>query len=195
MLMRKIRNHAGPPQLKVYGKGLFVVLSVALLFGFVQPIQKKATEYQIKAVFLFNFAQFVDWPEHTFSGPESPLIIGILGSDPFGSYLDETVENEKINGHPLMIKRYKNLNEIDSCHILFISAQPPPQIDIVTKTLTGRNILTVSDAGNFVKQGGMVRLFTEDNKIKLRINLEVIKAEKFVVSSKLLRMAEIADAK
>jgi hypothetical protein len=195
MLMRKIRIHTGLSQLKVYRKGLFVVLSVTLLFGFVQPIQKKATEYQIKAVFLFNFAQFVDWPEQTFSGPESPIIIGILGSDPFGSYLDETVENEKINGHPLMIKRYQNLNEIDSCHILFISAQPPPQIDIVTKTLVGRNILTVSDANNFVRQGGMVRLFTEDNKIKLRINLEVIKAEQFIVSSKLLRMAEIAGAK
>lgn len=193
--MRNIRSHAWLSQLKVYGKGLFVILSVTLLFGFVQPIQKKAREYQIKAVFLFNFAQFVAWPEHAFSGPESPLVIGILGRDPFGSYLDETVENEKINGHPLMIKRYKNLNEIDSCHILFISAEPPQKIDILTKTLSGRNILTVSDAGSFVKQGGMVKLFTEDSKIKLSINLEVIKAEKFVVSSKLLRMADTAEAK
>lgn len=167
-------------------------ISLMLLSSFFQPPQKRATEYQVKAVFLYNFAQFVDWPEQAFSGPESPLVIGILGNDPFGSYLDETVANENVKGHPLKIKRFQNLNEIDTCHILFINPPPPAKFDIITKTLNGRNILTVSDVNNFVRQGGMVRLFTEDNKIKLRVNLDVIKGEKFIVSSKLLRMAEIA---
>jgi hypothetical protein len=58
-------------------------------------------EYQLKAVFLFNFAQFVEWPASAFPSPETPLVIGVLGEDPFGPYLDETVRGEKVNDRPL----------------------------------------------------------------------------------------------
>src|SRR5438874_7448378 len=64
-------------------------------------------EYQVKAVFLFNFAQFVDWPANAFSGTNAPLVIGVLGEDPFGSFLDETVRGETVNGHPLVVQRYR----------------------------------------------------------------------------------------
>ena len=69
-------------------------------------------EYQIKAVFLFNFAQFVEWPAVAFAGSNSPLVIGILGGDPFGAYLDETVRDEKVNNRPLAIQRYHQVDEI-----------------------------------------------------------------------------------
>jgi hypothetical protein len=195
MLIFKSANRTNFSQLKTYCTKFCGFIPIIFLFGFFQPPQKKATEYQVKAVFLFNFAQFVEWPEQAFSKPESPLIIGILGKDPFGPYLDETVENEKINGHPFEIKRFQNPAQIDTCHILFINEQFAPNLDVVLKSLNGRGILTVSDVNSFIKQGGMVRLATENNKIKLRINLDVIKEEKFIVSSKLLRMAEIASSK
>ena len=61
----------------------------------------RASEYQIKAVFLFNFAQFVDWPPGAFPDSTAPLVIGVLGDDPFGPYLDETVRGETVRGRPL----------------------------------------------------------------------------------------------
>lgn len=171
----------------------FIFVTVVFSFGFMQPPQSATPEYQVKAVFLFNFSQFVEWPEQTFENPKSPLIIGILGSDPFGSFLEETIRNEEINGHPLALKRFQKFDQVDTCHILFISSDISSKMNLVTKSLKGKNILTVSDANNFVKNGGMVRLFTENNKIKIRINLENIKAEKFTVSSKLLRLAKLEE--
>jgi len=191
MVMYKIKNQRRKG-LTWYIKTV-ICITVFISFGFVQPYQAATPEYQVKAVFLFNFSQFVEWPEQTFDNPKSPLIIGILGKDPFGSFLEEAIQNEEINGHPLSLKRFQKLDQVDTCHILFINPDISSKMDLVTKSLKGKNILTVSDANNFIKNGGMVRFFTENNKIKLRINLETIKAEKFTVSSKLLRLAEIVD--
>src|SRR5271169_1231341 len=81
----------------------------------------ESREYQIKAVFLFNFAQFVEWPHEAFSNDESPLVIGVLGEDPFGPYLDETVRGEKVNKRPLVIRRFRKVEDIQECHVLIIS--------------------------------------------------------------------------
>src|SRR5436190_4645336 len=87
-----------------------------------------SNEFQLKAVFLFNFTQFVEWPREAFADPNAPIIIGVLGTDPFGGYLDETVQGEKINGRPLEIRRYRNVAEIGVCHVLFISQSETPRL-------------------------------------------------------------------
>lgn len=175
-----------------FTKGGAILTFLFLMLGFAFPPQRiDSPEYQVKAVFLFNFAQFVEWPAATFPEAKSPIIIGVLGTDPFGSYLDETVQGEEIEGHPLVIQRFDNVSDIKNCHILFIHSSIVPRLDYVLKGLKGRNILTVSDGDNFTKQGGMVKFFTANNKIKLRINLDAVKAEDLTISSKLLRLAEI----
>jgi len=82
---------------------------------------KRASVTDVQAVFLFNFAQFVDWPPEAFSDPQAPLVIGILGQDPFGSFLDETVRGESVRGRPFEIRRYRRLEEVKDCHVLFIA--------------------------------------------------------------------------
>jgi hypothetical protein len=148
-------------------------------------------EYQLKAVFLFNFTQFVEWPASSFSTDQSPLVIGILGKDPFGAALPEIVSGEKVNGHTVTVQYYNNTEEIKTCHILFINLAEPKKMERVVESLKGRNILTVSDAPDFSEQGGMVRFFIRDNKIKFQINLEASKAASLVLSSKLLKLADI----
>ena len=152
-------------------------------------------EYQIKATFLFNFTQFVEWPTNAFSEDQAPLVIGILGEDPFGMYLDQTIVGEKINNHPLIIQRYRNAEEVKICHILFINVSKINHLDQVLASLKGRNILTVSDANSFARKGGVIRFFTEDNKMRLQINLEAAKAANLTISSKLLRLADIIATK
>ncbi len=148
-------------------------------------------EYQVKAAFIFNFTQFVEWPENSFSGNQSPLIIGVLGQNPFGSFLEETVLGEKMNGHPLIVKYYNNVEEVKSCHILFVNLPETNKEEEVNAALKGRSILTVSDAPGFMQAGGMIRFFTKNNKIQFQINLEATKYANLVISSKLLRLAEI----
>ena len=157
--------------------------------------QPASRESQVKAVFLFNFTQFIDWPAKTFTEPESPMIIGILGDDPFGNYLEQATLNEKISNHPLIIQHYKTAGEIKKCHLLFINISNKEELDHTFKTLEGRNILTVGDSRNFIRQGGMIRFFTENDKIKFQINVEAAKAAGLTISSKLLRLAEIVTSK
>jgi hypothetical protein len=176
-------------------KGQFerwLVMSVFLLSSGLKLAAQTATsaEYQVKAVFLFNFAQFVDWPPKAFPDPQAPLVIGVLGEDPFGTYLDETVRGEKANNRPLVVQRYHRIGEIKTCHVLFISRSETDRFEQILNSLRGRNILTVSDAEDFAQRGGMIQLVTEKNKIRMRINLEAVKAANLTISSKLLHVAE-----
>lgn len=148
-------------------------------------------EYQLKAVFLFNFAQFVQWPPEVFSAPNAPLVIGILGEDPFGGFLDEAVRNEVIENHPLTVRRFRRVEEITTCHILFVSRSEHGQLERILNSLKGRSILTVGDAETFARRGVMIRFVTEANRIRLRINLAAAESEKLKLSSKLLRPAQI----
>ncbi|HMG14826.1 MAG TPA: YfiR family protein, partial [Saprospiraceae bacterium] len=79
-------------------------------------------EYQVKAIFIYNFCHFVEWKSESFSDPSAPFIIGIFGEDPFGKYLDEAVQGEKINGHPIKIYRFKNIKDMHNCNILYINS-------------------------------------------------------------------------
>lgn len=148
-------------------------------------------EYKIKAIFLFNFALFVKWPAGAFSDAQKPLVIGILGNDPFGAYLDDAVHGEKVNGSPLVVERYRHLEEVKTCHILFISRSEAARLKQNLDGLKSRNILTVSESNEFCRHGGMIQFVTEKNKIRLRINVEAAKAAHLTISSKLLRSAEI----
>jgi hypothetical protein len=148
-------------------------------------------EYQVKAVFLFNFAQFVDWPPDAFAGADEPLVIGVLGDDPFGAALDDTVRNETVKSRRLTVQRYQRVEEIGRCHILFISSSESRHIEQTVAALRDRSILTVSDIAGAALRGVMVRFLTENNRIRLRINLDAAKAAHLVISSKLLRPAEI----
>jgi len=164
---------------------------LVFIFGLTAAAQTPSREYQLKSVFLFNFTQFVEWPKESFSTDEAPLVIGVLGDSPFGSFLDEVVAGEKVNGHPVIIRYCKTIDEITSCHILFISNTSSNIEDQALAVLKGRSTLTVSDTPGFLNDGGMVRFFTRDNKVKLQINHESSKAANLTISSKLLKLAEI----
>lgn len=143
---------------------------------------------QVKAVFIYNFTQFVDWPSNSFSSNTAPFIIGILGNDPFGSYMDSVVAGERFESHPIEVHRFNNIREARNCQLLFINTAEPHD---VVKELQNRSILTVSDQKDFATSGGMIRLFVENNKIKLQINLKAAKAANLAISSKLLRLADV----
>jgi hypothetical protein len=149
-------------------------------------------EHRVKAVFLFNFAQFVDWPDSAFSAQDDPLVVGILGEDPFNTYLDEVVRGEKVKDHPITVRRYKRIEDVKDCHILYISPSQSPIPAPMLNQLKARHILTVGESEDFFQRGGMVRFATENGKIRLKINLEEVQEADLMVSSKLLRLADVS---
>ncbi len=151
----------------------------------------KASEAQVKAVFLFNFAQFVDWPAEAVPDSQAPLIIGILGDDPFGNFLDATVRGEHRGARPFAVQRYQRVDDITRCDILFISRSSADRPEEILARLKRRPILTVSDADRFAERGGMIRFVTDRSRIRLQINPEPAEAAHLTISSKLLRVAEV----
>lgn len=151
----------------------------------------KPIDYQVKAVFLFNFAHFVEWPPDAFADPLAPIVIGVLGGDPFGPYLKEVIANETVNNRPLVFRHFRQVEDIDVCHILFISESEGGRLNRVFQTLKGRSILTVGDGEDFARNGGVIRFFPENNKIRIRVNLGVARNARVTISSKILRSADV----
>jgi len=151
----------------------------------------KASEAQVKAVFLFNFAQFVDWPPEAVPDSQSPLVIGILGEDPFGDFLDATVRGERRGSRPFAVRRYQRVDDITRCDILFINRSAGDAPEEILARLKNRPILTVSDADRFAERGGMIRFVTDRGRIRLQINPLSAEAAHLTISSKLLRVAEV----
>ena len=168
----------------------FGLLSV-LGMGAAAQASRPSREYQVKAVFLFNFAQFVDWPPAVFAEESSPLTICVLGTDPFGPYLDDIVRGEQVNSRPLAIQRVRATEEIRSCQVLFVSRSEGRNLQKTLASAKEMDALTVSDADDFAARGGMIQLATENGKIRIKINVSAAKASSLTISSKLLRSAEI----
>ncbi len=166
-------------------------LAVSTLLASKSAAQTEFKEYQLKAVFLFNFAQFVEWPELAFAGEKSPLTIGIIGEDPFDGMLDDVVRGEHAGQRPILVRRFKKIEEMGECQILFIGKSESARLESILASLGSRPLLTVSDVDRAARRGTMIRFITDRKKIRLRINLEATKRVGLVVSSKLLRASEI----
>ncbi len=164
-----------------------VLLIACTLAGISAPV----SEYQLKAVFLFNFAHFVEWPAAALPHDNAPFVIGVLGKDPFGRDLDDVVHGEGVNQRPLAIERYATVADIRNCQILFIPGAEVPHLEGAVSMLQQHSVLTVTDVEGPLPHGVIIGLFRQDNRIRMRIDLQAAKASNLTISSKLSRAAEI----
>ena len=153
-------------------------------------VYAQTNEYQVKAVFVFNFTHFVKWPSHAFPDARAPFVIGVFGKE-LVSYLQEAVEGEKMEGHPLVVRSFENLKKMETCHIIFIEKRHASSIRKIIAELIDKPVLTVSDADNFMEDGGMIQLYDDNEKIRLEINPKKSEESSLTVSAKLLNLATI----
>jgi hypothetical protein len=175
---------------------LFRVLLALVLFplwdGPVLPAQTAASrEYQIKAAFLLNFAQFVEWPPARFASAEQPFSIGILGDDPFGPALEQTVQGETIHNHRLVIQRSPTIESLKDCQLIFVSRSEKGRVADILSKLDDRDILTVSEIEGFARRGGIINFYLEGNKVRFEINPVSAQRDGLKISSQLLSLGKI----
>lgn len=168
-------------------------LLAALLAAFPIPSVLGAgppQEYAVKAAFLYNFAKFVEWPPEAFKDPASPLVLGILGTNPFGEAL-QSLKGKTVNGRPLAIRTAASLDGLGTCQILFISSSEVPFLPGILNSVKGQNVLTVGDVNEFCEAGGLVNLVTTGDRIGIEVNLEAVGRTRLKISSKILALARI----
>ncbi|MFI5057189.1 MAG: YfiR family protein [Candidatus Acidiferrales bacterium] len=149
-----------------------------------------SSEYAVKAAFLFHFAQFAEWPPTAFKDPNAPLTFCTLGEDEFHGALDESISGKTIENRPLRVQHLKQLQEVEGCHVIFISANEKKRIPALLASLKDSPVLTVGETEHFAQEGGMIGLSLEENKIRFEINLGSVEHAKLKLSSRLLTLAK-----
>jgi hypothetical protein len=166
-----------------------MAVALLLLSGGGAAQDSQPSEYQIKAAFIFNFAKFVEWPRTTLPNANSPMIIGILGDNPFRDDLEKTIKNKTVDGHPLLIKQFQSAVDATNSHILFICDSEKTQMPEILKILQGSNVLTVGEMDRFNEKGGMINFVLEGSKLRFKINNDAATRAGLKISSKLLSLA------
>lgn len=149
------------------------------------------SEYAIKAAMIHKFAGFVRWPEDSFQTPSDPVILTVLGADPFGSELEDIMHGNTINGRRIVVQRVRDERHLTIGHILFISSSEQGRFHEILERLQGKALLTVSDTEGFCEQGGVVNFFRESKHIRFQINPSAAEREGIRISSQLLKLARI----
>ena len=149
------------------------------------------TEYQVKAAFLFNFTKFVEWPATAFADPRSPIVLGVLGDDPFGGSLNLIVDGQLVRGRGIIIRKYRLGDDVRRCHVLFVSASEQARTAQILGGLQGASVLTVSDFAGFAGGGGVVQFFMEEDRVRFVVNVEAAARADLRVSAKLLAVAHV----
>jgi hypothetical protein len=171
---------------------LVLVLLIPTLGG---RAQDAPSEYQVKAAYLFNFLKFVEWPENTFVDPLAPMVIGVVGDDPFGSALPQVVIGKTVQGRDVVIRIYRAGEDLRGAHILFIGSSERKKLPAIFSSLRGSGVLTVGDMEGFLDSGGMIQFVAEDNRVRFAINVDAARRAKLKMSSKLLSLAKTVEGK
>lgn len=168
--------------------GLMIVMAIRPSDIYAQ--ESKPGEYEVKAVFLYNFVKFVEWPDDKDTRTGRIVNICILGEDPFGNAFD-FIQDETIDNRKLAVKRVRTHHHIDDCQVLFISSSEKENITHILRTVKGSNILTVGDTNGFAQKGVIINFYIEQNKVRFEINLDSLRRSGLSVSSKVMHLAKI----
>jgi hypothetical protein len=167
--------------------GLLSVLSLNL-FARGEP-----SEDQVKAAFVYNFAKFVEWPDTAFTSKDAPLVLCVVGKDNVGSAL-QLLEKREVQGRQLRLNLISHLNDYlqnNSCHILFIANSEAIHQQEILAELGDAPTLTVADNADFIKQGGMISLYVEEQRVQFAINSSVAHNNGLKLSARMLQLARL----
>ena len=172
----------------------FRAVSLVLVFACLSPSplrgqQAKPSEYQIKAVYLYNFSRFVEWPTQSAWSKTEPFAICILGKDPFGPTLDTTLSVANTQGRSLVAKRISRPRDALSCQILFVASSEEARLREIFGVLEKTSVLTVSDISRFSERGGMIQFVLQGDRVRFEVNLTNATDAGLVLGSDLLKVA------
>jgi len=181
----------GPHTACKRGRHIVAALMLVMGAGSAFPLEAQAQdagEYSVKAAFLYNFAKFVEWPPEALGGG-SPVVLGVLGDDPFGASIDQTVAGKTANGRQILIRRLRWGQDLKQCQILFISSSERKRLKQILDALRGSSVLTVGDMEQFSQQGGMIQFVIDQSRVRFEVNVGAAEQARLRLSSKLLALA------
>jgi hypothetical protein len=168
--------------------------SCVLLFSLTQARASSVASYQLQAAYIYQFTNYIDWPNET-SDSTQPFIIAILGDSPVADELEKLAKVKQIKGRTIQVQKHVSLETLKKPQILVLSREIPSERDVVLKFCATKGILTISHSPEAAENGIMINFFTEEGKLRYEVNRKAFEKEKFRVSSQLLKLARIVEPK
>lgn len=150
--------------------------------------QSKPLEIQVKAAFLPKFAAYVNWPPGAIGGPDDPVMLCVIGQDPFGRNLDEAAAGQRIDQRAIIVRRLDGTGEAEHCNIAFLGGSARQSATAMQQALRGKPILTVTDAGAGAERG-MVHFALKDGRVRFYIDDALAARSNLAISARLLSLA------
>jgi len=197
--MRSNEN-AISPQSRVFRslaslRGAGTVLLLAFFAALAVPTQLRAEsplqrEYEIKAAYLYNFINYIEWPENAFPAPGGTIVVGVVGESPFGAAL-QVLNGKQIKGRTVTLKQIEDVKDLDQCQIVFINSSEKARLPELLGKLKESRVLTVSEIEGFAQDGGIINFISEHNKVRFEINPDAARRLGLNISSELLKLAKV----
>ena len=174
-------------------RAFFVAITVGFLLSAPNALSQneEAAEYAVKLGFLYNFTKFIEWPPDSFRDSAAPLVICIVGHDPFRQDLEAELRTRKVGDHPVELRTLAPNDKLSVCHIVFVPVTEKNQADRILRGMRGSRTLTVGETEGFAVLGGIINLTIEDNKVHFEINRLAASRAGLKIGSKLLSIAKI----
>ncbi len=153
--------------------------------------QDSAKEYEVKAAFLYNFAIHVEWPADAFKEKGSPIVIGVLGKDPFDGALERMIKGKTAQGRILTVVGAEGVEGLKQCHILFIPGSGKEEIAKVREALKDAPVLVVGESAGLLRRGAALNFFVEEKRVRIEANPAAAKRAGLKISAKLLKVARV----
>lgn len=174
-------------------RALFLAVLTALHWAATPPAlaadPQYAEEYKLKAAFIYNFTQFVEWPAEAFGRPEDAFNICVFGKDPFGDAL-KALEKRQVRGRPINVAYLRQTSELRSCHILYVDTPKEASANGLSfKAIAEWPLLSVSSGEFASEQGVAIGFVQQGGRLRWELNLETTRKARLKVSAKLIEIA------
>lgn len=146
---------------------------------------------QVKAAYLYNFTLFVEWPQGSFSSPEEPITVCVLGDGQMADVLDATLKDKKSKGRSFLVKSSKWPQDLKQCHIVFVGPGAAKDPEKILRDFSAARALVVADMPGAAGQGAAINFFRDGERIRFEINLAEARKGGFTISSRMLQLARI----
>jgi len=192
---------AAPISRRIFCVAVAAFMAVGVLAaGHADDVQIDAAKaIKVKAAYLLNFVRFTQWPDTAFASPQSPLVVAVVGDDPFGEVLETTFEGKNVGDRKVEIRRFPastrpTRDQLRACHLLFVASSESTRLKDHLAAVDGAPTLTVSDLPGFTAAGGMIDLILTDGKVAFQINRKAAEAAMLKLSAKLLQLGKVVEA-
>lgn len=149
------------------------------------------TEYRVKAAFLFNFLRYTTWPPSAFTSRDAPIVVLVVGRDPFREHLREALKDKRFDGRAIELRHSRTVPDRMTAHAVFEGELDRIEQKKLLAVCKGRPTLLCGERPGYAALGAQCNFYIDDKNVRFEINVDTVKGSGLEMSAQLLKLARI----